>query len=292
MYSEQNWQAFYNTIAGEDWPQCPSLNDIATLPDFIKKEIIFDFKGHHLFIDDWDQSMHQRVDLVPINKEFNYLRPKKIQNLIRVGSTYDGGYIVPRQMLQDANLLSGGIAENWDFEKHWNEINPLAVIHAYDRDVNIHSEEYSKMWTGNKHHYANYLDANDVPFEDAVNNIPGDKIFVKLDIEGAEYSCIDGIVKNENRIIGMTIEFHNINLTNNFFDSIKRLQTGYEIVHMHANNVTSPPENGLLPHLLEITMVRRDYLDKLEVRNHVYLCDLDRPNFYNKCDIFMYFADD
>lgn len=292
MDKNQAWNLFYTSVSDPSWPLCPTMDDIVHLPDHIKKEIIINFNGHFLFVENWSDSAHYRVDLVPLDSKYKFLLPYKCNDLIRIGSINDGGYVVPKRLVDSADsLLSGGIANNWDFEKQWADLNPNAIIRGYDRDVDSGTNEYHQMWSGNKTHYPNYFAANDVPFEHAVKSIPGQKVFVKLDIEGAEYDCIDALVANKDRIIGLVIEFEDVIPHTRFLSSIARLQTDFAIVHLHANNVCSVPPVGQLPYVLELTMIRKDYLDSTETRNPISISELDRPNDYTKCDLFLYFSE-
>lgn len=40
MISKESWHLFYSNIKDPSWPDCPTINDIDTLPDFILKEIL------------------------------------------------------------------------------------------------------------------------------------------------------------------------------------------------------------------------------------------------------------
>ncbi len=61
------------------------------------------------------------------------LKPKKKYKLIRLGSLYDGGYLVGENSLKNAeNLISLGIEDNWQFEKEFKIINNQTKINCYD----------------------------------------------------------------------------------------------------------------------------------------------------------------
>ena len=52
-------------------------------------------------------------------------KPIYIDNndLIRIGSLNDGGYILSKNLTKNLNLLiSFGISDNWDFEKHIHKL--------------------------------------------------------------------------------------------------------------------------------------------------------------------------
>ena len=67
-------------------------------------------------------------------KEF---KPIFIENneLVRLGSAHDGGYVTPKQTILSSELLvSLGISDNWDFEKDFVKISKESV-YAYDHSI-------------------------------------------------------------------------------------------------------------------------------------------------------------
>ncbi len=73
--------------------------------------------------------------LIRLNKEI--LRPFKYEDLTRLGSDGDGGYIVPADQIKRTRvLLSLGMSDNWEFEKDFAQLNPTARIIGVDHTVN------------------------------------------------------------------------------------------------------------------------------------------------------------
>lgn len=69
------------------------------------------------------------------------------------------------------------------------------------------------------------------------NKKPGDKFFLKIDIEGHEYRIYEDIIKNQEIVTGMVIEFHEIDLFYDLFEKIIiKLKENFYITHIHANN--------------------------------------------------------
>jgi hypothetical protein len=290
-----DWKLFYHTIRGSDWPDCEETLEFARLPENIKKEIIYNFNGLQYIISP-EHSVNRLVEIIPIDSKYNFLIPKRCNNLIRVGNTFDGGYIIPEEMIMIANgLLSGGIGLDWEFEKHWSQLNS-STIHAYDATCTnvdyqkIYGNEYNQMWSDNRIIYEQFIGTNNVLLSHAIEKLSVSNIFVKLDIEGSEYECIEDIIKYKNNIIGMVIEFHEIGKTEQFISNIQLLQQYYDIVHIHANNSLKTPSSiGELPYVLEITLSRKDFIKDSPLRYNTYLVGLDSPNDCNKNDLFMYF---
>ena len=64
------------------------------------------------------------------------LQPVVCDDLVRLGSPNDGGYVVPaRAIARASTLLSFGLARNWRFEKDAAALNPRMAIHVYDPSV-------------------------------------------------------------------------------------------------------------------------------------------------------------
>jgi len=64
------------------------------------------------------------------------LSHEPIEELCRLGSAHDGGYVVPRDaILAATHLLSFGVATNWDFERAAVAMNPYLTVDAYDPSV-------------------------------------------------------------------------------------------------------------------------------------------------------------
>ena len=59
----------------------------------------------------------------------------KNSHLVRVGSIYDGGYVLPKILLKNTNLLiSLGIGDNWEFERCFSKSSKCKIV-AYDHSI-------------------------------------------------------------------------------------------------------------------------------------------------------------
>ena len=71
-----------------------------------------------------------------MDKKYNFLKPLKTPNLIRLGRKADGGYVVDKQIIQNTNtLVSFGLGSDWSFELDYLKINKDVKIHMYDFQV-------------------------------------------------------------------------------------------------------------------------------------------------------------
>jgi hypothetical protein len=209
--------------------------------------------------------------------------------LERIGAFCDGGYLVdPRDIAVADGLISMGIAIDWSFEKSFAH-RKAVPIRAYDGSLSIwylmarvardamflkgrqaftngakQVVDYVRFFSGPIKHVRSYVgqvraayrstSAPSVTLEqvfDEMRDMGSTKPFLKIDIEGSEYSLLDDLVKHANATAGLAIEFHE---SGKHMDEIIAFVNDYSlrIVHIHANNYTTVDERGY-PGALEIT---------------------------------------
>ncbi len=249
----------------------------------------------------------------------NFLKPNYVNKdqLVRVGSIDDGGYVVPLLNIKDSEILiSMGISDNWDFEKDFSKISNAKIL-AYDDTINLKywikrfkkdlikflklkifkPRKLYKMFQyvdfllffkkNNKNKFflkrvgndINSISINDIDLSEIKDN---HKVFLKIDIEGSEYEILDQIVSIKRKIQGIVIEFHevtsNLDKIRNF---LKAIEDDLKLVHIHANNY-SLKEFDQFPNTIELTISNLNKLDDKKQENnksHEYpLEGLDYPN--------------
>ena len=229
----------------------------------------------------------------------NILKPKYSYDLIRLGTDFDGGYLIERSSLINSNfLLSFGISTNWDFERDFININKVGYL-AFDGSVNekfwnnlitnklkrlsfskalkfiIKKNQFYKFFN-KKNFISKYIGKtmnNSITLNKILLKIDKNKIFLKIDIEGSEYEILQEILDNQSKILGLAIEFHQCNLNmKNIINFIEKFNL--DLVHIHANNYDKFYDNRI-PDILEITFAKDpksmgEYLDlphKLDMPN-------------------------
>jgi len=259
-------------------------------------------------------------------KEF---KPIYIENneLIRLGSYEDGGYVVPRETILSSKLLiSLGISDNWDFEKDYVKIS-REPVYAYDHSINgnfwlsrfkkdlfkflclkiFKPKKLYKMFQ-----YLDFLiffkinlnnkfflkkignEKDSQTLKEIISKIGRNKknIFLKIDIEGFEYQILDDIINLKYLLQGVVIEFHavskNLNKIREFINNIK---SDLYLVHIHGNNY-SVKEKNKDPEAIELTFSKKS-LHSINKRNYkTYpIKNLDFSNSKRSPDIDLLFEE-
>ena len=108
--------------------------------------------------------------------------------------------------------------------------------------------------------------------------------FIKIDIEGNEYRILDQIIKYQNILSGLVIEFHNCDLMS---EKIKLfIETlSLDLVHIHVNNYGIITKEGS-PTVMELTFSPKKYnLKREKNENNFPIPKFDQPNNAKKKDI-------
>lgn len=231
----------------------------------------------------------------------------KTYNLIRIGRDNDGGYLVEKSSILNAkHLVSMGLNDDWSFEKHFVSLNKVGV-HVYDHTVDnsFWTSYYKKLFSEfrqkfqldlfkqsfiyfqyllffkDKIHYKECI-GKGTSLKKALSRINLFPVFLKIDIEGSEYSILEELVLNSNKICGLVIEFHNLDF---FLDKILEFTTNFDLqlVHIHGNNFGGKALLGY-PLVLEMTFSKNpiplsnlepDLPHLLDMPNRVGFSDLD-----------------
>jgi len=263
-----------------------------------------------------------------LSKKFNYLRPLKVNDLIRVGNKKDGGYLIPAEAFWNIDgILSFGLGYNFTFEEHAYYMNNRLNIIVYDHSVNFfcfltlflksikrifyfksnlinilaqfnNLVNYVKFFLINKkikHSSSKIVKKVSLPNEKNLKsifcNLKEKKILLKIDIDGDEYQIIRQIKDFTKKVHILIIEFHNLDKKRKLFkDSVFFLKTFFNIVHIHGNNYC-PLCKDNFPEVVELTFLNKEIypLDKKNFRKSFPIKDLDFPSFQFRKDYIIQF---
>lgn len=235
-------------------------------------------------------AISKRVDSSTVRVLLDEFRPSQIsQNLIRVGGSSDGGYLIPNDLESIDAVFSPGVAETADFEAFFIHRGvPTYMVDASVEESPLRSELafFERLWLAESS-----VPGFSITLEEWVNQKSGSQknLILQMDIEGAEYGCLlatDSSVLERFRII--VLELHDLHSMcsrmgiRTVSALIRHLKKTHVIVHTHVNN----GDQGLIlsglriPDLLELTLYRKDRAiltgEFAQLPNA-----LDRPNTQN-----------
>ena len=257
----------------------------------------------------------------------SFLKPYNIENdhLIRIGPKLDGGYVIDKRSIQQANIIiTCGLNDDWEFEKSFLKNNKDCKVVAYDHTVDkefwinrfkkdikhffllkkirlrkiigiFKYFNYIKFFKDNNKHNIIKIGTQNIDYKEiTISKILKDQnnVILKIDIEGDEYKILNEIIVNSEKINSLIIEFHNIHeymhLIKKFIENSKYLK----LIHIHANNFAGK-NNDRDPNVLELAFIniKKTKLELIKTEKNYPLKNLDYKNTHRKEDFFLRFHD-
>ena len=255
----------------------------------------------------------------------NILRPFKSNkhNLLRVGPKKDGGYVIDKRVINKCKtIVTCGLNDDWEFEKHYLKINSESKVFAYDHTVNkkfwikrfkkdflalillkklniykildiFKYIDYKFFFKKNIHISKKVVLIKKSKNEISIKEILDKKknIILKIDIEGDEYKILNAINKEQSKIVLLIIEFHNISKN---ISKIKKFlsNTKFKIIHLHANNYGGTDRFNN-PNVIEVTLLnsKKIFVNRQKSRKIYPIKGLDFKNLKRRQDIKIKFND-
>ena len=243
-------------------------------------------------------------------------KPNGLYNLIRIGKDNDGGYLICKNNYDESDcLISFGINNDFSFEKEFKNrtekkilaFDPTTTNNFFLKDIilNFLRFKFTSFFFSilNFYNFKKFFSSKDCLFFlkkigkggsinkeyisiDNIFDLCKDKknIFFKIDIEGSEYRILNDLLKNEELISGLVIEFHDVDL---HLDKILKFidQSKLKLIHIHANNWEDYGQKNI-PTCLELTFSKNPTL----ISEHVdFPHILDQKNNPNVEDIILNF---
>jgi hypothetical protein len=210
--------------------------------------------------------------------------PKK-----RIGSTFDGGYVICDIPGSYDLILGGGVGRNISFEDGLLQMYPSLQAVVFDGTVddipsNVRNKDRITFVKKNLGATITESQTNLVSYFADHSDI-----FMKMDIEGGEFSLFPSITDDDLlKIKQLVIEFHSGLFRESNMNIFKRIAKTHWLVHLHPNNCCGTRDfNGLtIPYVFECTFIRKSAGDTLNLNSRpIPDPDLDQPNLRNRPDI-------
>lgn len=221
--------------------------------------------------------------------------------MVRWGSPHDGGYVIPKILLEKSDVMFGyGIGNDICFESSFSKKYGKESF-CFDggvKNIETGSEKchfFSECIGNDKHLYEDQKSSGKFSsYSEHIkrHKLENKKIFLKMDIEGAEFDVFDDILKHSNSITGIVLEIHfmdddNIKKTEKLLNELNK---DFLLVHVHGNNLceyTFSARNlkNRASRAIELTYINRNIVDEYKVSNNQkHPTSLDRPNHPNLPD--------
>ena len=215
----------------------------------------------------WPKS--SRNDLIDVISQFQPVDTG--HDLIRIGGSGDGGYLVPNDLEGIRHCFSPGVSLIADFEA---ELAEKYGIQSYMADASVEAPP-----SDNEHFHfeKKFLGAADggefITLQTWMNSQPqthnDNDLLLQMDIEGAEYDVfITTPMDTLKRFRIIVVELHGVerifdrNFLPLFRPLMQKLTSEFAVAHIHPNNAAPLSKMGgvHVPPLLEVTFLRKDRL--------------------------------
>lgn len=220
--------------------------------------------------------VQRTVDVADIRSAIAPWRPKALadQELVRLGSTADGGYLLPSDFRKCRSLVSPGVGDNNSFERAFQEQVPDSQVFQIDGTIDkvpagLSNSHYKKINLGS------FDSEVAISLSSWMREIQSEHeaqgpFLLQMDIEGAEYSSITATPSSTlDQFNIVLVELHGLDRLTNFdflerfkLFSEKLLET-HTVVHLHPNNRRSIKtyDDFQIHPTLEATLVRTSDYD-------------------------------
>ena len=228
---------------------------------------LFDILNDRL-IKSYTHGIFPTINYLKLIKLIHLIKPYDLgYDLIRVGPSGDGGYLVPDVLKKIKTCFSPGV-----LNKNYEYLKKNLGTHEDDETTTLNS----------------WMDSKETQ----------DDLLLQMDIEGSEYEVVNSLDElNLKKFRVMIIEFHYFEqvLTKMGYKTIesvmKKILKYFDVAHIHPNNCCGSYKvnKTIIPSTLEITFMskelslKKERIDKLPNK-------LDSKNISHKDDIFLLFT--
>lgn len=205
--------------------------------------------------------------------------------LLRYGAKGDGGYVAPTKCIYKSDVFyTYGVGGEVSFE---NDISTFIdkPFYFFDHTINSFPSPLKPNYNFIKEGIGTFHACNQYETHLKRYNHEDKKIFLKVDVEGAEYGTIDVIPLNLQKNITCLIleihNFHDIGGVMKFNKIASNLKDNFILCHLHYNNLGVPItiNNHAMFNAIELTYINKTESNLCELPEWSYpIFNLDIPN--------------
>lgn len=219
-------------------------------------------------------------------------------NLIRHGSRFDGGYTIATQAFNESDVLLGyGIAGDISFEEKFSDLyhKPSFGFDCGVTNIDIKNSlcQFIPQCIASDNTLYNYQKSTGFvsSYSEQIKmlHLENKKVFLKMDIEGAEYDAFEDILKyHSDNITGIALEIHMFDkkMLARAIELLEKINTKFLLVHAHAIRAPFIPMKrtsniyGCISNQIELSFVNKNLVSKYEIStSQKHPNALDYPNF-------------
>lgn len=239
-------------------------------------------------------------------------RPIEVNDLIRLGNKFDGGYVFSKSIFKKTKqLITFGLSDEFSFEQDLKKKIPKLEVFAFDHTVNVNfwikntfkwllhflrnGKNFSRIFRylkyynffskkkvnhikkkiiSSKSNEPNSISINDIIID---YNIVCENCIIKIDIDLDEYRILDDLIKFN--FLCIIIEFSHVDLHLDKIINFIKKNKKMSIIHIHGNNFDWPDENQNPIHL-EITFLNNQ-LSKITKKKSTQIYPIKGLDFQN-----------
>jgi len=199
----------------------------------------------------------------------------------RIGRDNDGGYVVcTGEPMKCSALISAGVNDDISFEEAFLKEHNVPCF-AFDGTVDkFPASSYPIQF------FKQNIDSNQ-NLHYLINKF--DSVFIKMDIEGAEFEWIHNIsIQQLDKINQIVIEFH-FPFDTDKWSCIEKLASTHWLVHLHPNNCcgTKMYFGYNVPCVFECTFISKKFASHLPLNKNPIPDTIDQINLIGNEDIHL-----
>jgi len=231
---------------------------------YFGKQIVLDILLKILGVFGW--SARKLISIKDWENFLSIIRPIEVgSDLVRIGGSYDGSYLVPDDLESISMLISPGIGESRAFEDElYSRFGICSILidpNTQPTHLNPGDLYLDKSISGSS-------SSTGITIQELVETTPRGDLVLQMDIESGEYESLAATNSQTlNRFRVIIVEFHRTDLwiDNIYFQQIikpvfEKILKDFDVAHIHPNTSCGYFEfhSVKFPKFAEFTFYRKD----------------------------------